>query len=161
MKKLLTLLAFTLGLTSSPAAAHDGSSSTYDVNGDGRIDTEERQAMRSLKESRGGDRKSNRKKITTPITRAAMKKEIDQRRNDRFLEADSDGDRVLSEEEFQAIPAVARLAASKANKAFRTLDRDGNHQVSLREFTQKLTELKSKVKSSITRPAIIQSKGAR
>ena len=158
--KLIPLLALGLASSLAIAIAADRIGTAIDANGDGRIDEEERQASRTLTEKREQDRQSNRKKITTPITRAAMKKEIEQRRNDRFLEADTDGNRTLSEKEFRAIPAVARLAPSQATRAFGTLDRDGNRQVSLREFTQKLTELKTKVKSSGTRSVKIQAKAS-
>ena len=158
MKKIPLL---TLGIASSLliASASERIGNAIDVNGDGRIDVEEHQASRSLQRDRDQARNSNYKKITAPITRAAMKKEIDQRRNDRFLEADTDGDRVLSVREFYAIPAVTRLHATQAAKAFRSLDRDSNRLISLREFTQRLTELRTKVNSnSSTRSAKIQAK---
>ena len=134
----------------------------FDLNGDGRIDEEERQAIHSLETKSAPSHDPQRKKTYALITREALRKEVDLRRTERFLEADSDGDRALSEEEFSAIPAVARLGDREANKVFLSLDRDGNRLISLREFTQRLKQVKSRTGvSEPTRPAKVQAQGSR
>jgi Ca2+-binding EF-hand superfamily protein len=146
--KILTTLVFALAITDASADLTE-SQSRFDANSDGRLDVEERQAMAALRqpgEAPAPDWKAN-------STKATVQASIDQRRADRFLSADSDGDRSLSISEFRAIPAVARLPLEKAAEIFSTLDHNRNAQISLGEFTAQLTKTKAKQNAALTVPA--------
>ncbi len=90
----------------------------YDLNEDGQIDEEERQAMRDARESDRAKRRAQWDinddgeidKTEREIAREALHPKIEEHPRELFNAADIDGDGSLSIEEFNAIPAVARLA---------------------------------------------------
>ena len=143
MKIFAQVFAVSLAGTLSIASADD---QKFDNNSDGRLDVEERQAKRSLEKIYS--KTSRTKKTTATITRKQVEAEIEKRRNNRFLEADSDGDRNLSEKEFRSIPAASRLSSEEVAKIFSSLDHNRDRQISLREVGEELEKVKTKTKAS-------------
>jgi len=134
MLKSLTILiaAALLGLVS--LAGHDRNFgdgtlpdflAEYDVDEDGVLSEEERQAM---KDARAEARAERIAEIDTDgdgtiseeeraAAREALVARIQERRSERFNEADADDDGAISSEEFLAIEAVARLAERRPERA--------------------------------------------
>jgi Ca2+-binding EF-hand superfamily protein len=121
----------------------------YDLNGDGVLSQEEREAMRAGRDDRHQqgmkEWDTNGDGVISEEERAAAKEALQHRkevgRENRFDEADTDGDGFLSFEEFSAIPSVVRLAQEHpdAPKAiFDGLDTNDDNLVSAEEFSLQL-----------------------
>ena len=126
----------------------------YDVNGDGTIDEEERQAMKDARREARAERHAQWdtdgdgeiSDEEREAARAALRARIEEKRNERFHAADTDGDGCLSLEEFSAIPAVARLAEKHPDKVlaiYNRLDANGEDGVKVDEFTAHLGHRRS------------------
>jgi len=121
----------------------------YDLDEDGTLSEEERQAM---KEARAERRANKRARIDTDgdgkvskeertAARDALRTRIMERRVKRFVETDTDSDGNLSVEEFTTIPAVARLAERRPEapaKIYDRLDANDDGTVSSEEFVSHL-----------------------
>ena len=125
----------------------------YDVNEDGKLDAEERQAARAArKEAReakrasiletfdaDGDGKLNEEE--REAARADAKAKIEEKRVERFNEVDTDGDGGISLEEFSAIPSIAALEERRpesAAKIFAKMDQDESGAVDQDEFLDRI-----------------------
>jgi Ca2+-binding EF-hand superfamily protein len=118
---------------------------TYDTNGDGMIDEEERQAM---VEARKAAREERRAEIDTDgdgviseeerqAARQAVRDRIEAKRQERFNEiAGEDG--LLSLEEFSALPQFANVDPERVAALFNHLDTDDSGFVTFEEFTARL-----------------------
>lgn len=117
----------------------------YDVNEDGVIDEEERQAMeqarKELKEQLkdGWDEDGDGKVCDQERERARLRlrEKIEQNRIERFAEADTDGDGFLSYEEFAALPGMVKKLEDDPEivaAIFDRLDADDDQLVSEEEF---------------------------
>ena len=161
MKTTLTIVATLVALVVPQAFAEDeegrsfgagflpGFLAPFDVNEDGVLSEEERQAAR---EARKETREAYRERIDTDgdgtisdaeteAARVAARARINDRRTTRFDAADTNGDGVISPREFRAIPAIDDLITNfpergpiRARIIFNRLDIDGNGEISLREF---------------------------
>jgi Ca2+-binding EF-hand superfamily protein len=115
---------------------------TYDVDGDGKLSVEERQAF--IKAMR--DAAANRPKPTNPFDKdgdgklneaereaaqAALRARIEAERTKRFEELDKDDSGSLSPEELSGAP---HMNADRAAAILARLDKDSNGSVSLEEF---------------------------
>ena len=117
----------------------------FDTNEDGKIDAEERQAIKELRDER---RKERRDAIDTDgdgkisgeekkAAHAAIRERIEDRRAEHFAEIAGD-DGLLTRAEFCAIPALADLTAEVADAMFARLDADESGDVTLEEFNNRL-----------------------
>ena len=117
----------------------------FDTNEDGKIDTEERQAIKELRDER---RKERRDAIDTDgdgkisgeekkAAHAAIRERIEERRAEHFAEIAGD-DGLLTRAEFCAIPALADLSAEVADAMYARLDADESGDVTLEEFNSRL-----------------------
>lgn len=121
----------------------------YDLDGDGVLSEEEKQAMQVARRERheewvdrwdtdGNGVISDEER---EAARVRLRDQIEECRIDRFNDADTDGDGFLSFEEFSDIPAVQRLAEKYPDKPaliFARLDTDDDELVSLEEFMSHL-----------------------
>jgi Ca2+-binding EF-hand superfamily protein len=117
----------------------------YDVNEDGKIDEEERQA---IKESRKAAREARRAEIDTDgdgdisqdereAARDAIRAAIEAKRNEKFAEiAGEDG--ALSLEELAAVPHMENAPEQLIAAIFARLDADESGDVTLDEFNARL-----------------------
>lgn len=117
----------------------------YDVNEDGVIDEEERQA---IKDARKAARDERRAEIDTDgdgkvssdereAVREAIRQKIAAKRAEKFAEiAGEDG--LLSLEEFAALPPLKRASEDRIASIFARLDADESGDVSLEEFNARL-----------------------
>ncbi|MFT6863562.1 MAG: Ca2+-binding EF-hand superfamily protein [Akkermansiaceae bacterium] len=117
----------------------------YDVNEDGFIDEEERQA---IKDTRKDARDQRRAEIDTDgdgkishdereAAREAIRAKIAEKRTEKFSNiAGEDG--VLSLEEFATLPPLARASKGRVASIFARLDDDESGDVSLEEFNARL-----------------------
>ena len=157
MKKTLIIAVATLGSLSFATAGErtigDGNIpdflAEFDINEDGVIDEEERQLM---KEARKQKREERRAQWDTngdgeideeerEAAREAQRARREERRLEKFNAADTDGDGVLSFDEFTAIKAVARLAErhpEKVQAIYNRLDKDESGDISPDEFLSHL-----------------------
>lgn len=122
----------------------------YDTDGDGVLSEEERQVMNDARQERreewiaqwdknGDGVISEEEKVAA---QEQLRQRIEEKRTERFNEADADHDGALSLQEFVAIRAVARLGEQDADKPamiFARLDADSDGKVSLKEFTRHLS----------------------
>ena len=117
----------------------------FDTNEDGKIDAEERQAIRELRDER---RKERRAAIDTDgdgkisaeekkAAHAAIRERIEDRRAERFAEIAGD-DGLLTREEFGGIPGLANIPEEIADAMFARLDADKSGDVTLEEFNSRL-----------------------
>ncbi|MDA7527306.1 hypothetical protein N8588_01725 [Akkermansiaceae bacterium] len=118
----------------------------YDVNEDGIIDEEERQAV---KEERKAARKKNSnefgpsRNITSLEERLAARNSIRERilskRAEKFAKiAGKDG--VLSLEEFTSLPPFKNAISERISSIFKRLDSDSSGDVTLEEFNSRLRD---------------------
>ena len=118
----------------------------YDVNEDGIIDEEERQAV---KEERKAARKKNSnefgpsRNITSLEERLAARNSIRERilskRAEKFAKiAGKDG--VLSLEEFTSLPPFKNAISERISSIFKRLDSDSSGDVTLEEFNRRLRD---------------------
>lgn len=114
----------------------------YDLDGDGKLSVEERQAfLKAMKEAA-----ANRPKPTNPFdtdgdgklseaerdaAQVALRAKIEAERTKRFKELDKDEDGSLSAEELAGAP---HMNADRAAAMLARLDKDSNGSVSLEEF---------------------------
>lgn len=153
MKAKFTLIA-ALALTSSFAQAGDRSIGDgtlpeflqqFDTNDDGKIDEEERQAIRDLRakmreERRNsidtdGDGEISADEITA--ARDTLRAKIEERRIEKFNEIAGE-DELISKEEYSAIPGVDRLPDFMFEAIFDRLDDDDDDRISSEEFFHRL-----------------------
>jgi len=117
----------------------------FDNNEDGKIDEEERQAIRDLRakmreERRNsidtdGDGEISRDEIE--VAREALRDRIEERRLEKFNEIAGE-DSLISEEEYATIPGVDRLPDMIRNAIFARLDTDESSDISSEEFFHRL-----------------------
>ena len=123
----------------------------YDLDANGVLSEEERQAMNDARGARRGELlrqwdSDGDGSLSAPeceLARETLRNHRETRRQERFNEADTGGDGFLSPAEFSAIPAVAELAAADPSapaRIFGGLDRNGDGRVSAQEFLGHLTE---------------------
>jgi Ca2+-binding EF-hand superfamily protein len=117
----------------------------YDVNGDGVISEEERQVMELARDqiqkklrtdwdTNGDGKISDQERDQAKLRLRDM---ITECRTTRFLEADLDGDEVLSYDEFILLPGMAKKVVDKPEVVaaiFDRLDIDDSGTISLDEF---------------------------
>ena len=151
--KYLTLLGLTLGLGMSTAQAGERSFGDelpafllhFDLNEDGEIDEEERQAVRESRETRrsewlaklDGDGDGEISQDEREDARDAFRARIEERRNERFNGLAGD-DGILSLEEFSASPGIDRLGEDRIAAIFARMDEDESGGVSSDEFNLRL-----------------------
>ncbi len=117
----------------------------YDVNRDGQIDEEERQA---IKEARKAAREANRAEIDTDgdgkiskeesqEARNAIRAAIEDKRAEKFAEIAGDDGR-LSLEELAAIPHLENAPKEMIAEIFARLNSDESGDISFEEFNARL-----------------------
>lgn len=161
MNRNTWILALVLGL-GAWSSAHAGNRTwgdgtlpdylaVFDVNGDGKLSVEEIQAMKNARQERHDDWLArwdvNGDGVIDDAERAAaqeaLRQQIEDRRVDRFEEADQNGDGFLSYDEFLLIKAVAELYKTNPDAVaaiFDRLDADNDNLVSTAEFTARLRD---------------------
>jgi hypothetical protein len=155
---ILTVVALALWALAPGAVAEDRTFGNgalpsflqiYDVNGDGVLSEEEKQAMRDAREQRrealisqwdadGDGVISEQERL---VAQQKLRDRIEQNRIAHFQEADTNDDGFLSFEEYSAIPAVQRLAAQYPDKPaliFDHMDSNDDNLVSQDEFLGQL-----------------------
>jgi|GEM_PF-1846264 len=152
MKKTILLTAVLL--SSSFAQAQDRSIGEralpeflqqFDTNEDGRLDAEERQAIRDFRLSNREERRNSLdldgdgtiSPEEIEAAREAIRERINRRRNSRFLEAAGE-DELLSPEEFANLPGIQFLPEEMRDALFARLDVDENGSVDIDEFYHRL-----------------------
>ena len=119
----------------------------FDVNEDGQIDEEERQAIR---DARKAAREQRRAEIDTDgdgeiseeereAARDEIRANISERRANKFAEiAGEDG--LLSLEELSQVRYLSKASENRIASLFARLDTDGSGDISLEEFTARLRD---------------------
>jgi Ca2+-binding EF-hand superfamily protein len=155
-------LALALGTTSASAGDRsfgDGLPSflqDFDVDGNGSIDEEERQAIKdhfaAWREERAAARAARRAEIDTDgdgeisdeeraaareAAREALLAKIEARRVERFAEIAGEDDSI-SLDEFAAIPGMDRLSDERVGAIFARMDADESGGVDIDEFNSRL-----------------------
>ena len=155
-------LALALGTTSASAGDRtfgDGLPSflqDFDVDGNGSIDEEERQAIKdhfaAWREERAAARAALRAEIDTygdgeisdeeraaarEAAREALLAKIEARRVERFAEIAGEDDSI-SLDEFAAIPGMDRLSDERVGAIFARMDADESGGVDIDEFNSRL-----------------------
>ncbi|MEN8785723.1 MAG: S8 family serine peptidase [Akkermansiaceae bacterium] len=121
-----------------------------DINNDGRIDIEERQAIKSsLKIMRAIRRNQTENGVvvsdnTRQIIQEEIRKGIEQRRADEFAQI-SGHDEVLSHKEFGLIPVFSGASPERINVLFKSLDNDKSGDVNFDEFIAHLRSYDGKL----------------
>lgn len=165
--KHLPLLGLVLGLGFTSATARDRSFGDglpeflqqFDTNEDGRIDEEERQAIREAREARHADwvaqwdtdGDGELSDEEREDAREAIRAEIEAKRAERFAEIAGD-DGCLDADEFAALPALADVDPRRVAAIFARLDADNNGCVTLEEFTARLRHHRKPGDGGGTRP---------
>ena len=112
----------------------------YDVNDDGVIDEEERQAIKEERKAARQSRRNSGGKMSLEerlAARESIRKRILSKRAKKFAEiAGADG--VLSLEELSSLPAFKNAFKERVDSIFARLDSDKSGDVSLEEFNQRL-----------------------
>lgn len=128
----------------------------YDVNEDGVIDEEERQA---IIEARKAVREARRAEIDTngdgeiseeerEAAREAIREAIEAKRSEKFAEiAGEDG--LLTLEEFAALPNLADADPERVEAIFNRLDADNSGDVTFEEFTARLRKHRDRERERI------------
>ena len=115
----------------------------YDINDDGLIDVEERQAIKSSRKIMRATRRAEVKKGLVisddkrRIIQEEIHKRIKQRRTDKFAEI-SGHDEVLSHKEFESIPVFSDTFPERIDALFKRLDSDESGDVNFDEFNARL-----------------------
>ncbi len=126
--------------------------SIYDIDNSGGLSEEELQTLRADRNNRQQRLRNrwdlnNDGRISEPereAAKAAIRRQIEERRLQRFSEVDLNKDRVLSPAEFNQIAAVSDANSASpglASRLFANLDSDKNGTISTREFLLKLDTL--------------------
>lgn len=112
----------------------------YDVNDDGIIDEEERQAIKEERKAARQSRRNGGGKMSLEerlAARDSIRERILSKRAKKFAEiAGADG--VLSLEELSSLPAFKNAFKERVDSIFARLDSDKSGDVSLEEFNQRL-----------------------
>lgn len=112
----------------------------YDVNDDGIIDEEERQAIKEERKAARQSRRNSGGKMSLKerlAARDSIRERILSKRAKKFAEiAGADG--VLSLEELSSLPAFKNAFKERVDSIFARLDSDKSGYVSLEEFNQRL-----------------------
>lgn len=112
----------------------------YDVNDDGIIDEEERQAIKEERKAARQSRRNSGSKMSLEerlAARDSIRERILSKRAKKFAEiAGADG--VLSLEELSSLPAFKNAFKERVDSIFARLDSDKSGYVSLEEFNQRL-----------------------
>lgn len=112
----------------------------YDVNDDGIIDEEERQAIKEERKAARQSRRNSGGKMSLKerlAARDSIRERILSKRAKKFAEiAGEDG--VLSLEELSSLPAFKNAFKERVDSIFARLDSDKSGYVSLEEFNQRL-----------------------
>lgn len=156
IKHLITLgLALSLGIASTMARHRSFGEGLpdylqeFDVDENGQLDEEERQAAREArqarKEARRAEADTNGDGVLSDEEREAAREAhraaIEEKRTERFNEiAGEDG--AISAEEFAAIPGLADKDAERVAALFERLDSDDSGDVSSEEFLARLKKHK-------------------
>lgn len=156
--KYLTVIASLIALGTGAASAkgkrnfREGGSlpdflQQHDVNDDGVIDEEERQAAKAARQAARDDRRAeidtNEDGTVSDDERAAAHEArasaIEARRAERFAMIAGD-DNVISAVEFATIPALEGRDVERIASMFDRLDANDNSEVSLDEFNARLRD---------------------
>lgn len=117
----------------------------FDTNNDGRIDEEERQAIREYREKL---REERRNSIDTDgdgeisleeieAAREVIRQKIEDRRLEQFRKIAGEDD-LIDRSEFSAIPGMERVPNFIFDALFARLDTDGDGQITADEFLARL-----------------------
>lgn len=117
----------------------------YDINNDGLIDVEERQAIKAtlkiMRTTRRVEIEKDKELGISADERRIIQKDIRDRiahrRADEFAKI-SGHDEVLSRQEFELIPAFDTASPERIDALFKRLDSDDNGEVNLNEFVSRL-----------------------
>lgn len=112
----------------------------YDVNEDGFIDEEERQAVKEERQAaRKKNRAANRKTSLEErlATRNAIRERILSKRAEKFAQI-SGKDGLLSLEELASLPSFEKASEKRISSIFTRLDSDDSGEVTLEEFNKRL-----------------------
>jgi len=122
----------------------------YDLDGDGVLSEEERQVARDIRDERldnpsnpwdfDGDGTLSSEELRA--ARSELEERIEEKRRERFDEADRDGDGYISEEEFRSLPAISGLAPEKISVALEKLDGNGDGLIGKDEFLAALRKVR-------------------
>jgi hypothetical protein len=119
----------------------------YDVNDDGIIDEEERQAIKEARAAARAERiaefdidgNGNLSPEEKALAKEAVRAEIEARRAEKFNEiAGEDG--WISAAELATVPGLDGTSAARLAKLFQRLDADSSGGISLDEFTARLRD---------------------
>ena len=121
----------------------------FDLDDNGLLDEEERQAARADRRDRARERREEWdadgdgeiSDVEREAARQALRAKIEENRRERFFEVANGDDGALNLEEFAAIGALERLAERRPEalqKIFNRLDEDGDGSVSIEEFIRHL-----------------------
>ena len=115
----------------------------YDIDGNGKLDEEERLAAKDdlakkreeiiAEWDKDGDGKLSRTEMAA--FRKSVREKIQANRLAKFLEVAGE-DELISAEEFAALPAFAERDPAKVAKLFGALDRDKSGQLTFAEFSR-------------------------
>ena len=112
----------------------------YDVNEDGIIDEEERQAVKEERQAaRKKNRAANRKTSLEErlATRNAIRERILSKRAENFAQI-SGKDGLLSLDELASLPSFEKASEKRISSIFTRLDSDDSGEVTLEEFNKRL-----------------------
>ena len=112
----------------------------YDVNEDGIIDEEERQAVKEERQAaRKKNRAANRKTSLEErlATRNAIRERILSKRAEKFAQI-SGKDGLLSLDELASLPSFEKASEKRISSIFTRLDSDDSGEVTLEEFNKRL-----------------------
>jgi Ca2+-binding EF-hand superfamily protein len=152
LKPLLILgLPLGLGIVSATAGGRNFGDGLpeylkqFDVNDDGVIDEEERQAIREARDARHDDWIAQwdtdgdgvLSEAEKEAAREAIRAGIEAKRAERFALIAGD-DACLSLEEFAAVPALADADPARVEALFNRIDADDDGKVTIEEFNSRL-----------------------
>lgn len=161
MRKSLQTIVFALIALATSAFAQDNSPNAgpvfgngglpeilqpFDLNTNGVLEVEERQAMVEARRNMRAERKNpwdlngdgRLDAEEREAARQALRDQAQARRDGLFNRADTDGDGALNLDEFAALPAVKRLDDDRVAALFGQLDADADGAVALEEFNAHL-----------------------
>jgi hypothetical protein len=141
LKLLPILFALTTAAYAVPESLQTGIPAFLDLDGDGQISEEERQAFVDSRKRapRGGAAEwdTDGDGVISPEERAAavaaLRARVNERRAELFASLAGD-DGVLTVEEFSSLPMLANASEQAISRLFSLLDADGDGLVTLEEF---------------------------